>query len=262
MTKILMIEDDFMIAESSMTLLKYQQYDVEWVNNGIDGLKRLSQDKFNIVLLDLGLPMMDGMQVLKQIRQRSGLPVLIISARDQLQNRVDGLNQGADDYLIKPYEFDELVARIQALLRRSGSLNSQIISQESAILKNGEVTLDVEQHIATLKGATVDLSNREWAILIPLMTHPNKIFSKSNLEDKLYAFDSEINSNTIEVYVHHIRSKLGKDIIRTIRGLGYRLGQAQKAEQYGNAIFIKKAFNPLYLNFQYFIRLRIGVFCL
>lgn len=230
MTKILMIEDDFMIAESSKTLLKFHGYEVEWVNNGLDGLKMLSQQSFDLVLLDLGLPMMDGLQVLKQIRQRSGLPVLIISARDQLQNRVDGLNQGADDYLIKPYEFDELVARIQALLRRSGNSQSQAMSQESSILKNGEVTLDVEQHIATCKGVTVELSNREWAILIPLMTHPNKIFSKSNLEDKLYAFDSEINSNTIEVYVHHIRSKLGKDIIRTIRGLGYRLGQTQKAE--------------------------------
>ncbi|MBJ9953695.1 MULTISPECIES: response regulator transcription factor [unclassified Acinetobacter] len=230
MTKILMIEDDFMIAESSKTLLKYQGFDVEWVNNGLDGLKLISENQFDLVLLDLGLPMMDGMQVLKQIRQRSGLPVLIISARDQLQNRVDGLNQGADDYLIKPYEFDELVARIHALLRRSGDAAKEVMGQSSNLLKNGEIVLDVEQHIATLKGEPVELSNREWAILIPLMTHPNKIFSKANLEDKLYAFDSEINSNTIEVYVHHIRSKLGKDIIRTIRGLGYRLGQAHKAE--------------------------------
>ncbi len=230
MTKILMIEDDFMIAESSKTLLKYQGFDVEWVNNGLDGLKLISEKQFDLVLLDLGLPMMDGMQVLKQIRQRSGLPVLIISARDQLQNRVDGLNQGADDYLIKPYEFDELVARIHALLRRSGDATKEVMGQSSNLLKNGEIVLDVEQHIATLKGEPVELSNREWAILIPLMTHPNKISSKANLEDKLYAFDSEINSNTIEVYVHHIRSKLGKDIIRTIRGLGYRLGQAHKAE--------------------------------
>ncbi len=230
MTKILMIEDDFMIAESSQTLLKYQGFDVEWVNNGLDGLKLLTEKQFDLVLLDLGLPMMDGMQVLKQIRQRSALPVLIISARDQLQNRVEGLNQGADDYLIKPYEFDELVARIHALLRRTGDVAKEALGQSSNLLKNGEIVLDVEQHIATLRGEPIDLSNREWAILIPLMTHPNKIFSKSNLEDKLYAFDSEINSNTIEVYVHHIRSKLGKDIIRTIRGLGYRLGQPQKVE--------------------------------
>ncbi|MDM1756140.1 MULTISPECIES: response regulator transcription factor [Acinetobacter] len=224
MTKILMIEDDFMIAESTLTLLRFHQYEVEWVNNGLDGLKQLTHQQFDLILLDLGLPMMDGMQVLKQIRQRVATPVLIISARDQLQNRVDGLNQGADDYLIKPYEFEELIARIQALLRRSNQ--TQALQSGAEILKNGDLVLDVEQHLATFKGELVELSKREWAILIPLMTHPNKIFSKTNLEDKLYALDSEINSNTIEVYVHHIRSKLGKNIIRTIRGLGYRFGQA------------------------------------
>lgn len=224
MTKILMIEDDFMIAESTLTLLRFHQYDVEWVNNGLDGIKQLTQQQFDLILLDLGLPMMDGMQVLKQIRQRVTTPILIISARDQLQNRVDGLNQGADDYLIKPYEFEELIARIQALLRRSNQM--QTVAAGAEILKNGDLILDVEQHLATFKGEVVELSKREWAILIPLMMHPNKIFSKANLEDKLYALDSEINSNTIEVYVHHIRSKLGKDFIRTIRGLGYRLGQS------------------------------------
>ncbi len=223
MSKILIIEDDFMIAESTQTLLKYQGFDVAWVNNGIDGLKLLQQQPFDAVLLDLGLPLMDGMQVLKQIRQiLPTLPVLIISARDQLQQRVDGLNQGADDYLIKPYEFDELLARLHALLRRSGKESAQ---NNQSILTYGDLVLDVEQHLAKFKGEYVDLSNREWAILIPLVTHPNKIFSKSNLEDKLYDFDSEISSNTIEVYVHHLRNKLGKDFIRTIRGLGYRLGQ-------------------------------------
>ena len=225
MSKILIIEDDFMIAESTQTLLRYQQFDVVWVNNGFDGLKQLQQYPFDVVLLDLGLPMMDGMQVLKNIRSLyPTLPVLIISARDQLQNRVDGLNQGADDYLIKPYEFDELLARIHALLRRSGK-EAQATSQDQ-ILKSGDVTLNIEKHVATVKGQEVELSNREWAILIPLMTHPNKIFSKANLEDKLYDFDSEVTSNTIEVYVHHLRSKLGKDFIRTIRGLGYRLGHS------------------------------------
>lgn len=224
MTKILMIEDDFMIAESTLTLLRFHQYEVEWGNNGLDGIKQLTQQQFDLILLDLGLPLMDGMQVLKQIRQRVTTPVLIISARDQLQNRVDGLNQGADDYLIKPYEFDELIARIQALLRRANQTKS--LQANAEILKNGDLVLDVEQHLAIFKGEAVELSKREWAILIPLMTHPNKIFSKANLEDKLYALDSEINSNTIEVYVHHIRSKLGKDFIRTIRGLGYRLGQS------------------------------------
>ena len=225
MSKILIIEDDFMIAESTQTLLKYQGFDVDWVNNGIDGLKKIQHEQVDVVLLDLGLPMMDGMQVLKQIRQNHPtLPVLIISARDQLQQRVDSLNQGADDYLVKPYEFDELLARIHALLRRSGK---EQIQNSEALLSYGDLVLDIEQHLVKFKGEYIDLSNREWAILVPLVTHPNKIFSKANLEDKLYDFDSEISSNTIEVYVHHLRSKLGKDFIRTIRGLGYRLGQLE-----------------------------------
>lgn len=223
MPKILIIEDDFMIAESTQTLLKLQQFEVSWVNNGIDGLKALQQHSFDLVLLDLGLPMMDGMQVLKNIRQLfPQLPVLIISARDQLQQRVEGLNQGADDYLIKPYAFDELLARIHALLRRSGQ---PIVGNDSSILRYGDLSLDTEQHLAKFKGDYIELSNREWAILLALVSHPNKIFSKSNLEDKLYDFDSEVSSNTIEVYIHHLRAKLGKDFIRTIRGLGYRLGQ-------------------------------------
>lgn len=223
MPKILIIEDDFMIAESTQTLLKLQQFEVSWVNNGIDGLKALQQHSFDLVLLDLGLPMMDGMQVLKNIRQLfPQLPVLIISARDQLQQRVKGLNQGADDYLIKPYAFDELLARIHALLRRSGQ---PIVGNDSSILRYGDLSLDTEQHLAKFKGDYIELSNREWAILLALVSHPNKIFSKSNLENKLYDFDSEVSSNTIEVYIHHLRAKLGKDFIRTIRGLGYRLGQ-------------------------------------
>ena len=224
MTTILMIEDDFMIAESSKTLLQLHDYQVEWVNNGLDALKLLQQQSFDVVLLDLGLPMMDGMQVLAKIRQSfPSLPVLIISARDQVQNRVDGLNQGADDYLVKPYEFVELLARMQALLRRSS--HEVAPSNETSVLRYGDLVLDVEQHIALLNGQELELSNREWAILVPLVSYPNKMFSKANLEDKLYDFDSEVNSNTIEVYVHHLRAKLGKDFIRTIRGMGYRLGK-------------------------------------
>ena len=223
MHKILIIEDDFMIAESTETLLKLHQFDVHWVNNGIEGLKQLQQQVYDIVLLDLGLPMMDGMLVLKNIRQKfPNLPVLIISARDQLQNRVDGLNQGADDYLIKPYEFDELLARIHALIRRSGLKNTGIDTNKK--LSHSGLELDLEQHIALFNGQAIELSNREWSILMAMLNHPNKIFSKNDLEDKLYDFDSDVSSNTVEVYMHHLRAKLGKDFIRTIRGLGYRLG--------------------------------------
>ena len=223
MHKILIIEDDFMIAESTETLLKLHQFDVHWVNNGIEGLKQLQQQVYDIVLLDLGLPMMDGMLVLKNIRQKfPNLPVLIISARDQLQNRVDGLNQGADDYLIKPYEFDELLARIHALIRRSGLKNTGIDTNKK--LSHSGLELDLEQHIALFNGQAIELSNLEWSILMAMLNHPNKIFSKNDLEDKLYDFDSDVSSNTVEVYIHHLRAKLGKDFIRTIRGLGYRLG--------------------------------------
>ena len=223
MHKILIIEDDFMIAESTETLLKLHQFDVHWVNNGIEGLKQLQQQVYDIVLLDLGLPMMDGMLVLKNIRQKfPNLPLLIISARDQLQNRVDGLNQGADDYLIKPYEFDELLARIHALIRRSSLKNTGIDANKK--LSHGSLELDLEQHIALFNGQAIELSNREWSILMVMLNHPNKIFSKNDLEDKLYDFDSDVSSNTVEVYIHHLRAKLGKDFIRTIRGLGYRLG--------------------------------------
>lgn len=225
MHKVLIIEDDFMIAESTRTLLEFQQFEVDWVNNGIDGLKKIGQNEFDIVLLDLGLPLMDGMQVLKNIRQQyPNLPVLIISARDQLQNRVDGLNQGADDYLIKPYEFEELLARIHVLLRRFSKEKTQ---EESQILKYGKLYLDLELHTAKYDNVSIELSNREWAVLIPLMRFPNKIFSKANLEEKLYDIDSEVSSNTIEVYIHHIRAKLGKDFIRNVRGLGYRLGTSE-----------------------------------
>lgn len=224
MRKILIIEDDFMIAESTETLLRLNQFAVDCVNNGIDGLKQLQQQSYDIVLLDLGLPMMDGMLVLKNIRQKfPTLPVLIISARDQLQNRVDGLNQGADDYLIKPYEFDELLARIQALLRRTGLKNNHAAATHPTLSHAG-LELDPGRHTALFNGKAVELSNREWSILIALLSHPGKIFSKNDLEDKLYDFDSEVSSNTVEVYIHHLRAKLGKDFIRTIRGLGYRLG--------------------------------------
>ncbi|QIO05829.1 response regulator transcription factor [Acinetobacter shaoyimingii] len=222
MTKVLIIEDDFMIAESTRILLEYHQFEVECVNNGIDALKSMKQAIFDIILLDLGLPLMDGMQVLKLIRQdQPSLPVLIISARDQLQNRVDGLNHGADDYLIKPYEFEELLARINALLRRM-QIGQQV--DKNLVLNYGDLSLDIEHHIAKFKNEMIEFSNREWAVLIPLLSFPNKIFSKANLEEKLYDIDSDVSSNTIEVYIHHIRAKLGKDFIRNVRGLGYRLG--------------------------------------
>ena len=220
MSLILLIEDDFMIADSTQTLLQYHGFEVEWVNNGLDGLEKIRQNKFELVLLDLGLPAMDGIQVLKKIRHYSAsLPILIISARDQLEQRVQGLNQGADDYLVKPYEFDELLARIQALLRRTQNKVSL-----SSKLEHKDLTLYLDQHQATFKQHPIELSKNEWSILEVFLKYPQKIFSKDQLEERLYDLDKEISSNTIEVYIHHLRHKLGKDFILNIRGIGYRLG--------------------------------------
>ena len=225
MAHILIIEDDFMIAESTSTLLRYHEFDVHWVNNGFDGLNYLKQNKVDAILLDLGLPLMDGMQVLKKIRIfYPALPVLILSARDQLHHRIEGLNQGADDYLIKPYEFDELLARIFALLRRSALSQNDNANSHQPLLKHAGLVLDPTHHHARFNHQDIELSKREWALLIPFLSHPQKIFSKLDLEEKLYDLEKEINSNTIEVYIHHLRNKLGKDFIRTIRGVGYKLG--------------------------------------
>ena len=224
MTRILLIEDDATIADGIVKGLSQQNMMVDWFADAKLGEMAIHEGVFDAVLLDLTLPRGDGMTILANWRQQKiDTPVLIISARDQVQNRVDGLNQGADDYLVKPYEFVELLARMQALLRRSS--HEVAPSNETSVLRYGDLVLDVEQHIALLNGQELELSNREWAILVPLVSYPNKIFSKANLEDKLYDFDSEVNSNTIEVYVHHLRAKLGKDFIRTIRGMGYRLGK-------------------------------------
>src|SRR5690606_20587643 len=167
MHKILIIEDDFMIAESTETLLKLHQFEVYWVNNGIEGLKQLQQQVYDIVLLDLGLPMMDGMLVLKNIRQKfPNLPVLIISARDQLQNLVVGLKQGSDDYSINSYQFHELLARIHALFRRTGLKNT--VPDTNTKLSICGLELDLQQHIVCFNGQPIELSNREWSILTAL----------------------------------------------------------------------------------------------
>ena len=226
MINVLIIEDEHAIRRFLRTALEadgLRVYEAETLQRG---LLEAATRKPDLIILDLGLPDGDGIDFIRDLRQWSAIPVIVLSARSEESDKIAALDAGADDYLIKPYEFDELIARIHALLRRCG--RDPLQQPTESKMQSGDVILDVEQHVATLNGVEVELSNREWAILMPLMLHPNKIFSKANLEDKLYAFDSEISSNTIEVYVHHLRAKLGKDFIRTIRGLGYRLGQPQK----------------------------------
>lgn len=220
MVKLLFVEDDQMIGESTHILLQHEGFQVDWVRTGLQALDALARHDYHLVLLDLGLPELDGMQVLQRIREDSQLGVLVITARDGLKDRIRGLNAGADDYLIKPYEFEELIARIRALLRRT-----QPLTVEKGYYEVGDVRLHPTTHRLYKGNTEIEISNKEWAILEPMMMHPNQIFSKSHLEQKLYDWQSEVSSNTIEVYVHHLRQKLGKDFIRTVRGLGYCIDQ-------------------------------------
>jgi len=222
---ILMVEDHYELASTVCEFLEEHDFVVDHARNLNAARQLLKQQRYHILLLDINLPDGSGYELCQWLRHEEGLdlPVLMLTARDTLDDKLQGFNSGTDDYLVKPYEFDELLARIYALLRRSGAQNP--VNDTAHILSYGDLVLDTEQHLAKFKGEYIELSNREWAILMALVSHPNKIFSKRNLEDKLYDFDSEVSSNTIEVYIHHLRAKLGKDFIRTIRGLGYRLGQ-------------------------------------
>ena len=224
MTKILMIEDDFMIAESTITLLQYHQFEVEWVNNGLDGLAQLAKNKFDLILLDLGLPMMDGMQVLKQIRQRAATPVLIISARDQLQNRVDGLNHGADDYLIKPYEFDELLARVRALLRR----NSKTVGVNK--LKYSDLEMDLVLRKVFRNNLEIQLTQKEFSLLEYLIRHPNRPITRIEISEHVWDVNFDTNTNIVDVYINLLRKKVDqpfeKKLIHTMVGYGYILKES------------------------------------
>lgn len=229
MIKLLFVEDDPMIGESTQILLQHEGFSVDWVRSGLAAMDALARHDYQLVLLDLGLPELEGMEVLRRIRTDSihsdsthgdsQIAVLIITARDTQKDRVRGLNQGADDYLVKPYDFEELIARIHALLRRTSPAALQDYYQI------GGIRLYPATHRLFKGEQEIELSNKEWAILEPMMMHPHQIFSKSHLEQKLYDWQSEVSSNTIEVYIHHLRQKLGKDFIRTVRGIGYCIDQ-------------------------------------
>ena len=217
---ILLIEDDFLIAQSVQQLLELENMKVHWVNNGMDGLNHLQDFDVDLVLLDIGLPSMNGFEVLRKIRQRNQLPVIVISARDQVRDRLDILQNGGDDYLVKPFDFDELIARIYAVIRRSRP-EHQLISESLSYL---DLRMDLSTHQAYWKMEMVDFSKKEWLLLESFLSTPYKIFSKSELEEKLYQEEDDIQSNTVEVYIHKLRQKLDKHFIKTIRGIGYKLG--------------------------------------
>ncbi|EDS85869.1 DNA-binding response regulator [Burkholderia pseudomallei S13] len=213
--RILLVEDDRMIAEGVRKALKADGCAVDWVQDGDAALTALGGEAYDLLLLDLGLPKRDGIDVLRTLRARGlALPVLILTARDAVADRVKGLDAGADDYLVKPFDLDELAARMRALIRRQSG-------RSESMIRHGALTLDPASHQVTLDGAPVALSAREFALLEALLARPGAVLSKSQLEEKMYGWGEEIGSNTVEVYIHALRKKLGSDLIRNVRGLGY-----------------------------------------
>jgi two-component system OmpR family response regulator len=213
--RLLLVEDDVMIGEAVLDVLRAERYAVDWVRDGVMADTALRSESYDLVLLDLGLPKRDGLDVLRSLRARhQTMPVLIATARDAIGDRIAGLDAGADDYVVKPYDTDELLARIRALIRRSAGRAEPVFSHKG-------VTLNPATREATVNGEQVTLSAREWAVLEPLLQRPGVVFSRTQLEEKLYGWKDEVSSNAVEVYIHGLRKKLGSDMIQTVRGLGY-----------------------------------------
>jgi DNA-binding response OmpR family regulator len=209
-----------MIGEAIRAGLKREAFTVDWVRDGGAAERVLGTEPFDLVLLDLGLPGSDGLKLLKSLRARGQtLPVLIITARDAVSDRVAGLDAGADDYLIKPFDLDELAARIRALLRRKSG-------RSSAGISHLDVELDPATHRVTQGGVEVALSPREFALLQLLLERPGTILSRSQIEERLYGWGEEVESNAVEVHIHGLRRKLGAQFILTVRGVGYRVRPA------------------------------------
>ncbi|MFZ6756176.1 response regulator [Undibacterium sp. Ji50W] len=215
--RVLLVEDDRMIGESIEEALRGENYAVDWVRDGHSAELAFSTQSYDLMLLDLGLPKKNGLDVLHHYRKQGGdIPVLVITARDAKASRIEGLDAGADDYLIKPFDIDELMARIRAVLRRHrGHIHS--------IITHAGVTMNLATHEVTLDGLIVHLSAREFSVLRALLDSGSNVVSKMQLEDKIYGWGDEVESNAIDVYIHHLRKKLGADFIKNVRGVGYKL---------------------------------------
>jgi two-component system OmpR family response regulator len=223
--RILLIDNDIVLGESVFNALRGERYAVDWVKENEMVLTALGTVAYDLVLFNLALSHEDGLTLLREMRAaRYLMPVLVTAARGAVIDRVIGLDAGADDYLVKPYDLAELLARVRALLRRGGA---QMVEQAYTW---GEVRVVPATHEATVSGQTVLLSAREWAVLELLVARPGRVLSRQQLEEKLYSWRDGINSNAVEVYIHGVRKKLGSDLIQTVRGLGYLVPVAPRDE--------------------------------
>jgi two-component system response regulator QseB len=213
--RLLLAEDDQMIGESVQRGLRQDGYAVDWVRDGVAAERAIADHDYDLVLLDLGLPQKDGIRFLEDLRRRRNrIPVLVLTARDAVSDRVRGLDAGADDYLVKPFDFDELSARIRALVRRqSGRAESEVLI--------GDLRVNLASHEVFLADVPVALSAREFSLLGALIEQPGVPLSRAQLEEQIYGWNEEVESNAVEVYIHSLRRKLGPDWIRNLRGVGY-----------------------------------------
>lgn len=218
--RVLLVEDDRMIGEAVEQALKDAKYAVDWVRDGLTAVNTIEHQIYDLVLLDLGLPKKDGFEVLRTIRGRgNSVSLLIMTARDATHDRIQGLDLGADDYIVKPFEMGELLARMRAVSRRKGGT-------AGPILTNGIITLDPVTHEATANGNTITLTGREFTVLQALLMRPGAILSRTELEDRIYGWNEEIESNVVEFMISSLRKKLGsKDLIKNIRGVGWMVSK-------------------------------------
>lgn len=215
--RVLLVEDDELLGDGIRSGLKHYGHTVDWVKDGrsANDILTAKHESFDIIVLDLGLPRMSGLEVLKSIRERNVTsPVVILTARDNVEDRVRGLDTGADDYITKPFDLDELCARMRALQRRSKS-------RAKPVLRYGNITLDPAAHVVTLDGEEVIVSRREFALLQKLLENAGRVISREQLNQTLYGWGENIDSNALEVHIHNLRKRFGTNTIRTIRGVGY-----------------------------------------
>jgi len=219
--RILLVEDDPQLGNGISSALLQEGYAVDWLNNGESARQAISLNTFDLIILDIGLPQMDGLTLVKLLRFNGDTtPVLILTARDTVADRVKGLDVGADDYMIKPFELEELFARIRALLRRK-------VGRAKPMIEYGDIVVDPAAHRVTSKGEPVSLSSKEFAVLNLLLDHVGSVLSRRQIEESIYGWNEAVESNATEVHIHHLRKKLGKKLILTVRGIGYMIPEEQ-----------------------------------